>query len=66
MNRIREKATESEAIVQSITKEIQILDLAKRNLTTSVTALKRLQMLGNDVLINSQEKDAADPSVISR
>ncbi|KAG8970352.1 Vacuolar protein sorting-associated protein 53 [Tulasnella sp. 419] len=47
MNRIREKATESEAIVQNITREIQVLDLAKKNLTTSVTALKRLQLLAN-------------------
>ncbi|KAG9000397.1 Vacuolar protein sorting-associated protein 53 [Tulasnella sp. JGI-2019a] len=49
MNRIREKATESEAIVQSITKEIQVLDLAKRNLTSSITTLRRLQMLANAV-----------------
>lgn len=46
MNRIREKATESEAIVQDITKEIQILDLGKKNLVTSITSLKRLQILG--------------------
>ncbi|KAG8863567.1 Vacuolar protein sorting-associated protein 53 [Tulasnella sp. 330] len=49
MNRIREKATESEAIVQSITKEIQVLDLAKRNLTTSIRTLRQLQMLENTV-----------------
>ena len=46
MNRIREKATESEAIVRDITKDIQVLDLAKRNLITSMTTLKRFQMLG--------------------
>lgn len=46
MNRIREKATESEAIVQDITKEIQILDLGKKNLVTTITSLKRLQILG--------------------
>ena len=46
MSRIREKATESEAVVRNITKEIQVLDLAKRNLIQSMTALKRLQMLG--------------------
>jgi vacuolar protein sorting-associated protein 53 len=46
MNRIREKATESEAIVQAITKDIQRLDHAKRNLAQSMTVLKRLQMLG--------------------
>jgi len=46
MTQIREKATESEAIVRNITKEIQMLDAAKKNLTLSMTALKRFQMLG--------------------
>jgi len=49
MSRIREKATESEAIVKNITKDIQVLDLAKRNLSLSVTSLKRLQMLVNSI-----------------
>lgn len=47
MLRIREKATESEAIVKNITKDIQSLDVAKKNLSLSMTALKRLQMLGS-------------------
>ncbi|KIK69081.1 hypothetical protein GYMLUDRAFT_214055 [Collybiopsis luxurians FD-317 M1] len=47
MSRIREKATESEAVVRSITKDIQVLDLAKKNLILSMTTLKRLQMLAN-------------------
>ncbi|OSX65954.1 hypothetical protein POSPLADRAFT_1177410 [Postia placenta MAD-698-R-SB12] len=47
MSRIREKATESEAVVRNITKEIQVLDLAKKNLILSMTMLKRLQMLVN-------------------
>ena len=46
MSRIREKATETEAVVRNITKEIQVLDLAKKNLILSMTTLKRLQMLG--------------------
>ena len=46
MSRIREKATESEAVVRDITKDIQILDTAKTNLILSMTILKRLQMLG--------------------
>ena len=46
LNRIREKATESEAIVREITKDIQVLDLAKKNILHSVTTLKRFQMLG--------------------
>lgn len=50
MSRIREKATESEAVVRNITKEIQVLDLAKRNLIQSMTTLKRLQMLGTSVI----------------
>ncbi|TFK21105.1 hypothetical protein FA15DRAFT_672889 [Coprinopsis marcescibilis] len=47
MSRIREKATESEAVVRNITKDIQVLDLAKKNLILSMTMLKRLQMLVN-------------------
>ncbi|KIM45519.1 hypothetical protein M413DRAFT_442185 [Hebeloma cylindrosporum] len=47
MSRIREKATESEAVVRDITKDIQVLDLAKKNLITSMTMMKRLQMLVN-------------------
>lgn len=46
MSRIREKATESEAVVRNITKDIQVLDTAKKNLILSMTTLKRLQMLG--------------------
>jgi hypothetical protein len=49
MSRIREKATESEAVVRNITKDIQVLDLAKKNLILSMTTLKRLQMLGAPV-----------------
>lgn len=45
MTQIREKATESEVIVRNITKEIQMLDTAKKNITLSMTALKRFQML---------------------
>ncbi|OAX41129.1 hypothetical protein K503DRAFT_713205 [Rhizopogon vinicolor AM-OR11-026] len=47
MSRIREKATESEAVVRDITKDIQALDIAKKNLVLSMTTLKRLQMLVN-------------------
>jgi len=49
MSRIREKATESEAVVRNITKDIQILDTAKKNLILSMTVLRRLQMLGGFV-----------------
>ncbi|KZT42510.1 hypothetical protein SISSUDRAFT_1041476 [Sistotremastrum suecicum HHB10207 ss-3] len=47
MNKIREKATESEVIVRNITQDIQKLDMAKRNLIQSMTTLKRFQMLAN-------------------
>ena len=46
MSRIREKATESEAVVRDITKDIQVLDMAKKNLITTMTTMKTLQMLG--------------------
>ncbi|PPQ72073.1 hypothetical protein CVT26_006708 [Gymnopilus dilepis] len=49
MSLIREKATESEAVVRNITKDIQVLDLAKKNLITSMTVMKRLQMLVNAI-----------------
>ncbi|KAG7531596.1 hypothetical protein FFLO_04255 [Filobasidium floriforme] len=45
VNDIREKAAEAEAIVTTITKDIQRLDLAKRNMTTAITALRRWGML---------------------
>ncbi|KAH9058879.1 Vps53-like protein [Lactarius vividus] len=54
MSLIREKAAESEAIVRNITRDIQVLDSAKKNLILSMTTLKRLQMLGMQlVAINS-------------
>jgi prefoldin subunit 5 len=43
---IQEKAQHAEQTVQDITQDIKSLDCAKKNLTTSVTVLKRLQMLG--------------------
>ncbi|KAF9570850.1 Vacuolar protein sorting-associated protein 53 [Mortierella alpina] len=42
---IKEKATQSEQMVQEITQDIKSLDYAKRHLTSSITTLKRLQML---------------------
>jgi hypothetical protein len=43
---IKEKAGESEKMVMDITREIKNLDQGKRNLTLSITVLRRLQMLG--------------------
>ncbi|KAJ3044469.1 Vacuolar protein sorting-associated protein 53 [Rhizophlyctis rosea] len=45
IERIREKAAQSEKMVQEITKDIKSLDQAKNNLTVSVIVLKRLHML---------------------
>ena len=45
INVIREKAEEAEAIVKNITTEIQRLDTAKRNLTTTIQTIERWEML---------------------
>lgn len=46
---IKAKAIESEKMVLEITHEIKHLDQGKRNLTLSITVLRRLQMLGMHV-----------------
>ncbi|CAH0474272.1 unnamed protein product [Peronospora belbahrii] len=46
---IQEKATQSEVMVKTICRDIKQLDYAKRNLQTTLTALKRLHMLVNAV-----------------
>jgi chromosome segregation ATPase len=48
---IKEKAQSSETMVEDITRDIKKLDVAKKNLTTSITVLKRLQMLSKVVLM---------------
>ena len=45
MGDIRKKATNSEKMVQEICADIKKLDIAKTHLQTSITSLKRLQML---------------------
>ncbi|TPX70634.1 hypothetical protein SpCBS45565_g01703 [Spizellomyces sp. 'palustris'] len=45
IKQIKEQAAESERMVQEITRDIKSLDHAKKNLTSSVTVLRRLQML---------------------
>ncbi|KAF8583856.1 hypothetical protein K439DRAFT_1617197 [Ramaria rubella] len=47
-SRIREKSSESSHVVHEITKDIQLLDLAKRNLVTSINALRKFGMMGTD------------------
>ena len=46
INAITTKAEYSERMVYEITRDIKCLDFAKRNLTTSITVLKRVHMLG--------------------
>lgn len=49
MNKIREiktKAEQSETMVQEICRDIKKLDFAKKHITTTITALHRLTMLG--------------------
>ncbi|ORX41475.1 hypothetical protein BCR36DRAFT_468150 [Piromyces finnis] len=43
---IKLKASNSERLVQDITKDIKSLDYAKTHLTSSITVIKRLQMFG--------------------
>lgn len=45
INVIREKAAEAEAIVKAITTDVQRLDTAKRNLTSTIQTLERWEML---------------------
>ena len=42
---IQRKSEESEAMVQEICRDIKKLDYAKKHLTNSITALRRLAML---------------------
>ncbi|KAI0256226.1 Vps53-like protein [Lactifluus subvellereus] len=61
---IRDKAIESEAIVQKVTRDIQVLDLAKKNLSLSMTTLKRLQMLVNALSqLEDSVKDKKYPDI---
>lgn len=46
---IRRKAEHSEYMVEEICRDIKKLDYAKRHLTTTITALRRLSMLVNAV-----------------
>ncbi|KAI8819643.1 Vps53-like protein [Fimicolochytrium jonesii] len=47
IKQIKEQASASERMVQEITNDIKVLDHSKRNLTISITVLRRLQMLGS-------------------
>jgi hypothetical protein len=43
---IKSKAEQSEELVQEICRDIKKLDFAKKHITTTITALHRLAMLG--------------------
>lgn len=45
---IKTKAGQSETMVQEICRDIKKLDFAKKHITTSITALHRLTMLGTE------------------
>lgn len=49
VEKIGRHAEASESMMTDITRDISTLDISKRNLTTSVTLLKRLQMLDQAV-----------------
>ncbi len=69
INEIRRKAEQSEVMVQEICRDIKKLDYAKKHLTYTITALRRLAMLINAVgklpsvvLCNTHQKPAYDYS----
>ncbi len=45
---VKAKAEMSETMVKSICSEIRLLDYAKRNITFTITSLKRMIMLSKD------------------
>ena len=49
INEIRRKAEQSEVMVQEICRDIKKLDYAKKHLTYTITALRRLAMLINAI-----------------
>ncbi|XP_024383135.1 vacuolar protein sorting-associated protein 53 A isoform X2 [Physcomitrium patens] len=65
ISEMKEKAEQSEVMVQEICRDIKKLDFAKKNITTTVTALHRLAMLVSAVeqlqamAVKRQYKEAA-------
>lgn len=51
MREIKAKAEQSEVMVQEICRDIKKLDYAKKHITTTITALHRLSMLGKNLMI---------------
>jgi hypothetical protein len=52
---IKTKAVQSETMVQEICRDIKKLDFAKKHITTTITALHRLTMLGMTCFLLSFE-----------
>lgn len=50
IHEIKTKAEQSETMVQEICRDIKKLDFAKKHITTTITALHRLTMLGDPFL----------------
>lgn len=48
IHEIKAKAEQSETMVQEICRDIKKLDYAKKHITTTITALHRLTMLGQN------------------
>jgi len=48
---MKEKAEQSEVMVQEICRDIKKLDFAKNTFTTTITALHRLAMLGMFIVL---------------
>ena len=47
LDSIRQRASETEKAVKHVSKDVLLLDIAKRNITITITILKRLVMLIN-------------------
>ncbi|OMJ76940.1 hypothetical protein SteCoe_23564 [Stentor coeruleus] len=57
---MRQKAEDSEFMVEDICKDIRSLDCAKRNLTKTITSLKRLAMLSHAIELLAESCIAKD------
>jgi hypothetical protein len=66
INIIREKAAEAEAIVKNITSDIQRLDIAKRNLTGAITAVKRWNMMRECIFFSGRERKRTNGGALAQ
>ena len=54
---IKTKAEQSETMVQEICRDIKKLDFAKKHITTTITALHRLTMLGSILILHLLKRE---------